>query len=150
MSSPPPEYNFLRIPRVTSRLPLWDVTAPQLTARVPHTEHGDKRLDVDVASKHVGAGHPNPLGNEPHQRAGASLYIEPATGKTAAELGIPMPNPTIKPLLVAVGLTWMMSGLLFIPQDRTSLGIAVIISGAIFMTAMLYGWVLSPLEDHHH
>jgi len=26
----------------------------------------------------------------------------------------------------------------------------VIISGAIFMTAMLYGWVLSPLEDHHH
>src|SRR5690348_8167329 len=26
--SPPPEYNFARIPRVTSRLPLWDVKAP--------------------------------------------------------------------------------------------------------------------------
>ena len=147
--SPPPEYNFVRIPRVTSRLPLWDVTAPQLTARVPHTQHGDKRLDVDVASKHVGAGHPNPVGNEPKQAAEGNVYIEPATGKTAAELGIPMPNPTIKPLLVAFGLTWMMSGLMFIPQDKVALALVIMISGAIFMTASLFGWVLSPLEDHH-
>jgi cytochrome c oxidase subunit 1 len=113
--SPPPEYNFARIPRVTSRLPLWDVT-----------------------------------GKDSKQHAGVSPYMEPATGKTAAEIGIPMPNPTIKPLLVAVGLTWMMTGLLFIPHDKVKLALAVIISGAIFMTAMLYGWVLSPLEDHNH
>src|SRR5436305_5616246 len=35
--SPPPEYNFARIPLVTSRLPLWDVKAPALNAEVPHT-----------------------------------------------------------------------------------------------------------------
>src|SRR5690349_13489385 len=148
--SPPPEYNFARIPRVTSRLPLWDVTSPRLSAEVPHTERGDRRIDVDVGSRHVGAGHPNPLGGTPHQHADASVYLEPATGKSAADLGIPMPNSTIKPLLVAVGLTWMMAGLMFIPHDKVKLALAVIISGAIFMTAMLYGWVLSPLEDHHH
>src|SRR5689334_11902099 len=47
--SPPPEYNFARIPRVTSRLPLWDVRAPALNAEVPHSERGDTRVDVDVA-----------------------------------------------------------------------------------------------------
>ena len=46
--SPPPEYNFARIPRVTSRYPMWDVKSPALTAEVPHTVNGDKRLDVDV------------------------------------------------------------------------------------------------------
>jgi len=148
--SPPPEYNFVHIPHVTSRLPLWDVTSSRLTAEVPHTERGDRRVDVDIASKHVGAGHPNPLGHDSRPRAETSVYMEPATGKTAAELGIPMPNPTIKPLLCAVGLTWMMAGLLFIPHDKLSLALALIISGAIFMTASLYGWLLTPLEDHHH
>src|SRR3954469_11501849 len=49
--SPPPEYNFARIPKVTSRLPLWDVKAPALNAEVPHTDRGDRRLDVDVGSR---------------------------------------------------------------------------------------------------
>jgi hypothetical protein len=43
--SPPPEYNFAKIPRVTSRYPMWDMKSPGLTAEVPHTANGDKRLD---------------------------------------------------------------------------------------------------------
>jgi cytochrome c oxidase subunit 1 len=147
--SPPPEYNFARVPKVTSRLPLWDVTSARLSSEVPHTTSGDKRLDVDLGSKHVGVSHHNPTANEPKQHVQSAMHIEQATGKTAAELGIHMPNPTIKPLLTAFFLTWMFTGLLFIHKDRFSLALATIISGAILMTASLYAWVLTPLEDAH-
>ena len=147
--SPPPEYNFARIPRVTSRYPLWDVKTPALTADVPHTNAGDKRLDVDIASKHAGHGHPNPLGNDPKQAAESGMHIELATGQSAKDLGIPMPNPTIKPLLCATGLVIMFSGLLFIHVNKTPLAIATIIGGALMMTTSLYAWLLTPLEDAH-
>ncbi|MDB4884910.1 MAG: cytochrome c oxidase, subunit [Gemmatimonadetes bacterium] len=147
--SPPPEYNFARIPKVTSRLPLWDLTAPRLTREVPHTEAGDKRLDVDVASKHTATGHPNPTANAPRQGVEAGMHIERATGRTARELGIPMPNPTIKPLICALGMTIMFTGLLFIHVNRMPLALATMIGGALLMTLSLYAWVLTPLEDAH-
>jgi cytochrome c oxidase subunit 1 len=147
--SPPPEYNFARIPRVTSRVPLWDITFPALASEVPHSKAGDRRLDVDVGSKHVAAGHPNPLGNQPKQAAESGVHIELATGKTAHDLGIPMPNPTIKPLICALGMTIMFSGLLFIHKDKMSLALATIIGGALVMTMALYAWLLTPLEDAH-
>jgi cytochrome c oxidase subunit 1 len=147
--SPPPEYNFARIPRVTSRLPLWDLTSPRLNAEVPHTERGDRRVDVDVAAQHVGHGHPNPTSNRPQQAAESGMHIEHATGKTARELGIPMPNPTIKPLICALGMTIMFTGLLFIHKDKMQLALATIIGGALIMTMALYAWVLTPLEDAH-
>src|SRR3954447_9258359 len=55
--SPPPEYNFAVIPTVTSRYPLWDVKSPALTSSVPHSKHGDERIDVDTGGKHAGAFH---------------------------------------------------------------------------------------------
>jgi cytochrome c oxidase subunit I len=81
--------------------------------------------------------------------AEANVHIEPATGKSAKELGIPMPNPTINPLLTAFGMTWMFAGLMFIPQGKLSLALAIMISGAIFMIASYFAWVLTPLEDAH-
>ena len=147
--SPPPEYNFARIPKVTSRLPLWDLKAPALNAEVPHSERGDKRVDVDVASKHAGSSHAGFVGNIPKQAAEAGMHIEEATGKSAADLGIPMPNRTIKPLICALGMSIMFCGLIFIHTDNMRLAIATIIGGALIMTLSLYAWVLTPLEDHH-
>jgi cytochrome c oxidase subunit 1 len=147
--SPPPEYNFARVPRVTSRVPLWDITSPRLAAGVPHTVAGDKRLDVEAAGKHVAEGHPNPTGGQPRQGAGGGVHIEPPTGKTAKELGIPMPNPTIKPLICAFGMTVMFTGLLFIHKNNMSLALATMITGALIMTTSLYAWLLTPLEDAH-
>jgi cytochrome c oxidase subunit 1 len=147
--SPPPEYNFARIPRVTSRVPLWDLTQPRLAGDVPHSEKGDKRLDVDVAAKHVGSGHPNPIANRPRQAAEAGMHIEHTTGKSAKELGIPMPNPTIKPMICAIGMTVMFTGLLFLHLEKTQLALMTIIGGALIMTLSLYAWVLTPLEDAH-
>ena len=147
--SPPPEYNFARIPKVTSRLPLWDLKSPALNAEVPHTERGDTRVDVDVATKHTGHNHGGFVGNVPKQAAEAGMHIEEATGKSARDLGIPMPNRTIKPLICAGGMTIMFTGLLFLHTNQPRLGIATIIAGAIIMTLSLYAWVLTPLEDHH-
>src|SRR5207237_4803276 len=52
--SPPPEYNFATIPRVTSRYPLWDVKSPQLTVDVPHSRGGERGMQVEAGGKHVG------------------------------------------------------------------------------------------------
>ena len=149
ISSPPPEYNFARIPRVTSRYPMWDMKTPALTAEVPHTLRGDSRLDVDVAGQHAANGHPNPVGNEPKQLAESGMHIELATGESAKDLGIPMPNPTIKPLICAFGMIMMFSGLLFIHENKMPLAIAVMMGGALIMTTSLYAWLLTPLEDAH-
>jgi len=148
--SPPPEYNFARIPRITSRSPLWDITAPGLTAEVPHTERGDTRMDVNVGGQHAGHNHAGFVGNAPKQAAEAGVHIEHATGKSAKDLGIPMPNPTIKPLITALGLTVMFSGLLFIHKNNWPLALTVMIGGALLMTSSLYAWLLTPLEDAHH
>ena len=77
------------------------------------------------------------------------MHIEEATGKSAKDLGIPMPNQTIKPLICAAGMTIMFTGLLFIHKDKMSLAIATILGGAAIMVMSLYAWVLTPLEDHH-
>jgi cytochrome c oxidase subunit 1 len=146
--SPPPEYNFARIPRVTSRVPLWDITFPRLASEVPHTKAGDSRVDVDVAGSHRGHGHVQ-AASAPKQAAEAGIHVELATGKTAKELGIPMPNPTIKPMIVAIGMTIMFSGLLFIHKDKMPLALATMIGGALIMTMALYAWLLTPLEDAH-
>jgi cytochrome c oxidase subunit I len=77
------------------------------------------------------------------------MHVEHATGESAKDLGIPMPNPTIKPLFCAAGMITMFSGLLFIHENKMSLAIAVIMTGALIMVVSLYGWLLTPLEDAH-
>ena len=146
--SPPPEYNFARIPKVTSRYPMWDMKTPALTVEVPHSQHGDKRVDVDVASKHAGHAHPG-AAHEPTQIAESGMHIELASGESAKDLGIPMPNPTIKPLICAAGLIIMFSGLLFIHENNLPLALTVMMGGALTMTVSLYAWLLTPLEDAH-
>ena len=123
--------------------------SPALTAEVPHTQRGDSRLDVDVAGQHTANGHPNPVANAPKQTAESGMHIELATGESAKDLGIPMPNPTIKPLICAFGMIMMFSGLLFIHENKMPLALAVMMGGALIMTTSLYAWLLTPLEDAH-
>jgi cytochrome c oxidase subunit I len=125
--SPPPDYNFARIPNVTSRYPLWDVKSPSLTADVPHERETAEQL-AGVSAR------TNPSGAVP----------------TAEQLGIPMPYPTIKPLFVALFLNLMFACMLLIHKDKTQLAIAGIATCAAAMTFFLYSWLLSPLEPEHH
>src|SRR6185436_19029048 len=109
--SPPPEYNFAQIPMVTSRYPMWDLTHPERTAEIPHTATG-----WDEAKRQTGE-HELPGGG--HMADMAPVHIETET-KTAKELGIPMPTPTIKPLFVALGMGVMMTSLLPFYAGKTS------------------------------
>ncbi len=150
--SPPPDYNFAQIPKVTSRYPLWDVTSPELTTDVPHTRHGDERNDVAVGGKHVGAFHDHMSAGTPEGglNPNAGQASSKVSIKTAEELGIPMPYPTIKPLFVALFMTLMFASLLLIHKDKVSLAVTLTAGFAAAMTFTLYAWLTSPLEPHHH
>ncbi len=67
---------------------------------------------------------------------------------TSQQLGIVMPNPSILPLLCAFGIIVMFAGTMFL-QMSTALGVGVMIFGTVFWVAVLYKWLLTPLEDHH-
>jgi cytochrome c oxidase subunit 1 len=68
---------------------------------------------------------------------------------TARELGIPMPNPTIKPLFVALFMVTMFAGMIFIHTGHQPFALATISGSAAAMVVMFYAWVLTPLEDGH-
>ena len=142
--SPPPEYNFATIPRVTSRYPLWDVKSPHLTAEVPHGKQGERDIEVDIAGRAVGHAK---VGNPASHANGIPSA---ARVPTASELGIPLPFPTIRPLFAALFMTLMFASLLLIHKDKTELAIVLVILFAASMVATLYSWLLSPLEEHVH
>ena len=122
--SPPPEYNFAQIPEVTSRYPLWDLKSPEKTAGIAHS-HADAMTITDA--------HAVPVHEETERR-------------TAKELGIPMPYPTVKPLVVALAMVIMFSGLLFLRFDHFAISMVVTIGGALVMVGGLYSWLTAPLE----
>ena len=146
--SPPPDYNFAQLPTITSRYPLWDMKSPELTAEVPHSANGDKETDISVAGKDTGtavefSGAPRskaPAEGPPHQETGY---------RSAKELGIPMPNPTVLPFIVAFGLVLMISGMLFMHRESKMLAISINLAGAAVMVGALYAWLTTPLEDAH-
>lgn len=68
--------------------------------------------------------------------------------KTAKQLGIPMPNPSILPLVTALGVIAMFSGMLFTGSNM-KLAVAIMVGGAVWWIVGLYTWLLTPLEDAH-
>ncbi|HEY8166876.1 MAG TPA: cytochrome c oxidase subunit I [Gemmatimonadaceae bacterium] len=71
-----------------------------------------------------------------------SARINSQEGKTAADLGIILPYPTIKPLIVAAGIIVMFTGLITTK--------VLVFLGAAIIVGSLYSWLLSPLEPEHH
>ena len=69
--------------------------------------------------------------------------------RSAKELGIPMPTPTIKPLFVAAGIIIMLSGLIFLHKDDKTAAFSLIAIGAAMIFAFVYAWVTTPLEPEH-
>jgi cytochrome c oxidase subunit 1 len=69
--------------------------------------------------------------------------------KSAKELGIPMPNPTIKPLFVALFMVLMFASMLLMHMGQPKIAVVLVIIFAISMVLMLYSWLLTPLEDEH-
>ena len=159
--SPPPEYNFARIPVVTSRYPLWDLRQPQLTTDVPHTAHGDRAMQVNITGKDAGTPHPKMSGSGARP-AESGPHIE-TERYTLKQIGLVLPDPTIKPLVTALGLVIMLTAPLFMHHAQTmeaagNAGAAktsmiafwvIALGGAALMVASLYNWLLTPLESEH-
>jgi cytochrome c oxidase subunit 1 len=122
--SPPPEYNFAQIPEVASRYPMWDLKAPDRTEGIAHS-HADAAVIAEA--------HAVPVHEETERR-------------TAKELGIPMPFPTIKPFMVALGIVILFSGLIVLHAGNFPLALATMLGGGAFMVGSLYAWLTSPLE----
>jgi len=106
--SPPPPYNYAKIPQITSRYPMW-------TREGPHS---------------ISAAYP----------VGAAAE---APEPTAEELHIPMPTPTLKPLLASLALTLAFIGLIWHRQ------VPIIILGLALFAVVLVSWVTTPLEPEH-
>jgi hypothetical protein len=132
---------------VTSRYPLWDLTHPERTSDIPHSREGDKKTDVQAFGSDTGAAVRGPT-DHTHQGAGVPMHEE-TERRSAKELGIPMPYPTIKPLIVAAGIVIMFSGLLFIHRESKAMAFTLIGTGATMLVVFLYDWLTSPLEDAH-
>ncbi|MBX9927944.1 MAG: cytochrome c oxidase subunit I [Gemmatimonadaceae bacterium] len=122
--SPPPDYNFAQIPVVTSRYPLWDLKHPEKTAGVDHSS---------ASIEEVTGAHAVPMHEETERR-------------TAKELGLPMPFPTIKPLFTALFMVLMIGGMVLKTLTPLSVFVATLITLAALMVGSLYAWLTSPLE----
>jgi cytochrome c oxidase subunit 1 len=122
--SPPPDYNFAKLPIVSSRYPLWDIKHPELTAEIAHSAPAD----ADALA------------------AGAAPMHEQTDTRTAKELGIPMPFPTIKPLFTALFMVAMIASLIFMHTTTLMVALAAIMGFGVLFVGSLYGWLTSPLE----
>ena len=60
-----------------------------------------------------------------------------------------MPATTAKPFLVALGMTVMISGLLFIHREDKTLFFTIVFGGAALLVGSLYAWLTSPLEEEY-
>ena len=119
--SPPPDYNFVQIPYVHGREPLW---------LEKHPETG------------LGHGHPVPV----PIAGGAPGLGEYGDGEpTADELGIHMPDPSYYPFIAALGLALTFAGLLIGKAPPPSWMSVV---GLLSLFYGVYGWIFEPVTGY--
>ena len=132
-SSPPPHYNYAKIPTVTSRYPMWDIKSPRLTENVPHTKEGERKMEVTMAGKETG---------EITTPSDIHLNAEGAH-PSAGEPLIVMPSPTIKPLLATIAFVIPFIGLIWHEH------VVIMVAGGLLFLVALVAWLLTPLEPEH-
>jgi cytochrome c oxidase subunit 1 len=130
--SPPPVYNFAEIPQVTHRDQLW--------ADKYGVEH-DEVLDITLAGRKVGE--TDVTTHTPELDAHAEERHE----HHDAEPHIHMPNPSIYPLIVAIGV---FVGALGVLVDNPHIKIQLLnmpsltIIGLLIVFTAIYGWAFEP------
>ena len=125
IASPPPLYNFAKIPTVTSRYPLWDLKSPHLSS-----DHGGVTASATATVPQA-------------------YQLNATTDLSADQLGIPLPYSTVKPFLAALGLVIMISGLLLSDRPSHVPMFVLLFGGAALLVGSLYAWLTSPLEPEH-
>ena len=128
ITSPPPHYNFEKIPNVEHRDDFWFTKHPELIAEYYHDEHAGE-LTAPSGAQFDDA-------DDEHHDDHAEVH------HAAADHGhgdIHLPDMSYYPLILAVGLTIVAAGLMtYIP---------VIVIGAIVLVWGLLGWAYEPVND---
>jgi cytochrome c oxidase subunit I len=152
MSSPPPVYNFATVPVVTSRIPLWSAKYPDVYGGDDHGVHGVEQ--PAVADEHAREHHVPGTHAESHDHVEDHGHHDE----------IHMPNPSIWPLLAALGITLAMGGFIATTPSlrdliEVDLGIDLSVFGIIpqnivtfvgltLAVTSIYAWVLQPAFGH--
>jgi cytochrome c oxidase subunit I len=123
-SSPPPVYNFAKIPTIYSRRPLWDTKYP----------------DLEMA---------HAPGAAVVRRGEAVQRERERLGQHDSQEPIHLPSPTYGPLIVAVGITVAAYGGVYVASSG---GLSAIVSvvGLLIMGYGVVNWVRSSQADLPH
>jgi heme/copper-type cytochrome/quinol oxidase subunit 1 len=122
--SPPPAYNFARIPTVHSRDAWWGMKHPE-------------RLHLDPMEVTPLAGGPA------HETEQAHVIVRTEPVGTMPAI-IHMPSPSYWPLLCSIGLVTMASGVLFVDFFGTALLPVFLLVGLLILIGSIYGWSFEP------
>jgi cytochrome c oxidase subunit 1 len=107
-ASPPPVYNFAKVPRVHSRRPLWDSKYPDL--EVSHT----------------------PSARPMKRREAVALDNQDQDQPVFDPSSIHLPSPTFGPLWVALAITIVFYGVLYLSDTGGLSAIAIAVGLAVF------------------
>ena len=122
--SPPPIYNFARIPTVHSRDAWWAMKHPE-------------RMHLDPIEV-------TPLGGGPAHATETAHEVVATAAPDAAPPVIHMPSPSYWPLLCALGLSTMATGLLMADSFGPVTIPIFAILGLLLLIGSIYGWSFEP------
>jgi hypothetical protein len=131
--SPPEPWNFRVLPRVHSRYPLWEQTHPELMGGAATRED---EITVAVAGREVA--HPE----APDDRARAAVHEARHAEADAAQPHLP--NPSFWPLVAAIGILLVNTGMLL--KQFGPYWLPVLLLGAATLLVGVYRWAFQPLE----
>jgi cytochrome c oxidase subunit 1 len=124
--SPPPVYNFARVPVVTNRIPFWTEKYPEVYG---HDEHERGVVAAPVEADDVTQ--PTTIHGQEHSHSGGHGH----------EDEIHLPNPSYWPLVAALGITFGFAGFIY-GYWLTGIGVFLTVLG-------VYAWAFEPAVTHH-
>jgi len=133
MSSPPPVYNFAKIPVVHSRMPLWESDAGR-EGGIPHGRVEEETEQVTLLGTKVGEV------RDPESDVNRM---------SAHDLGIHLPPPSYWPIVTAAAISAIFIGLMF----RNVEGVFhhlwwMTVAGVIALVISVYAWAFEPGHSH--
>ncbi len=136
--SPPPPYNFARIPVISHRDPLW------WEKYGGHEDHAqEEEVEIHVAGRPMAKVHAPD--EEPEQQMARRTALHSETKEDIEH--IHLPNPSYYPLIVAVGMFVAALGLL-IDNPTLTIGLLhlpiLVPVGAVILLLGCYGWAFEP------
>jgi cytochrome c oxidase subunit 1 len=133
VSSPPPVYNFAKIPVVHSRMPLWEGD-PSKDGGIPHGRVEEETEQVTLMGTKVGEV------RDPESDVNRM---------SAHDLGIHLPPPSYWPIITAAAISAIFIGLMFRNVEGPLHNLWVItILGVVALFASVYAWAFEPGHSH--